>query len=230
MNAADLMTRNVATIAPTATVQEAARLMLERHVSALPVVDQQGALVGMISEGDLLRRVETGTDRKPSWWLDIFASGEQRAEGYLKTHGTRVGDVMSRSLYTVEPSTPLAAVADLLERRRIKRVPVVEADRIVGIVSRADLLRAIALARPAVAPMERSDQELREAVTEAIQDAGLSTAMVNVMVSEKVVHLWGVVRTEAEHSALRVAAESVPGALALEDHVNVAPRLVYSAE
>ena len=125
MQAKDVMTPNVVTVTPDASVKDIAELLLERQISALPVVDAEQKIVGIVSEGDLLRRPETGTERRRSWWLSLFSSSEERAADYVKGHGRRAEEVMTRNVVTVEEDTPLNKIAELLERRRIKRVPVV---------------------------------------------------------------------------------------------------------
>lgn len=142
MQAQDVMTTWVATIGTDANVREAARLMIERQVSALPVVDRKDRVVGIVSEGDLVRRKELGTETAGSWWLLALMQGAAR--DYLKTHATAVRDVMTRPVVSVRPSTSLRQVARLLVKNRIKRVPVLAAGRLVGIVSRADLVRQLA--------------------------------------------------------------------------------------
>lgn len=142
MQAQDVMTTKVATIGAGATVREAAKLMLERGVSALPVLDEKERVVGIVSEGDLVRRQELGTETTGSWWL--LALTEGAARDYRKTHATAVRDVMTRPVIGVRPTASLKQIAKLMEERRIKRVPVLDSGRLVGIVSRADLVRQLA--------------------------------------------------------------------------------------
>jgi CBS domain-containing protein len=142
MQAQDVMTTKVATIGAGASVREAARLMHERNVSALPVVNEKGRVVGIVSEGDLVRRRELSTETEGSWWLLALTQGSAR--DYLKTHGTTVRDVMTRPVIGVRPSASLKQIARLLARHGIKRVPVLDAGRLIGIVSRADLVRQLA--------------------------------------------------------------------------------------
>jgi CBS domain-containing protein len=142
MNAQDVMTTWVATIGENATVREAAKLMAERKVSALPVLDAEDRIIGIVSEGDLVRRAELGTETAGSWWLVALA--KDAAADYRKTHGRTMHDVMTHPVVSVRPTTPLREVAELMEKHRIKRVPVLDAGRLVGIVSRADLVRSLA--------------------------------------------------------------------------------------
>lgn len=229
MQAQDVMTTMVATIAPEATVQQAARLMLDRRVSALPAVDGKGRVIGMVSEGDLVRRTELGTDAPRSWWL--WALAEESARDYVKTHGGSVADVMTSPPVTVRRTTSLQEIARLLEKHRIKRVPVLDAGRLVGIVSRADLVRRLAAApaRPAAPARTARDRALRREVLKEMQRAGLDLLYVNVTVEHTIVHLWGGVRSHSEQKALRVAAKGVDGVRKVEDHTSVIPLRVAAA-
>ncbi len=222
MNASDVMTVRVVTIEPDATVQAAAKLMIERGVSALPVVDKSGRLVGIISEGDLIRRAETGTERKSSWWLTFVSGTEQLAYDFVKAHGTKVSDVMSKEVVVAKPDTPLRDIARLLEDNRIKRVPVVEGDLVVGIVSRANLLQALASAKPRAAETKPSDSELRDTITERLTAQPWShPALVNPIVTDGMVELWGMVLTPSERDAVRVLVEETPGVRGVNDHLAV---------
>ena len=222
MNASDVMTVRVVTIEPDATVQAAARLMLERGVSALPVVDKRGALVGIISEGDLVRRAETGTERKSSWWLTFISGADQLAYDFVKAHGTKVSDVMSKDVVVAKPDTPLREVARLLEDNRIKRVPVVEGDLIVGVVSRANLLQALASAKPHAVAAPPSDAELRDTITDRLAAQAWShPSLINPIVTDGVVEFWGMVLSPTERNAVRVLVEETPGVRGVNDHLAV---------
>src|SRR5574338_371038 len=143
MQAKDVMTTRLATVAPDATVREIANLLLERRISAVPVVDSDGRLKGIVSEGDLIRRPELGTLRHRSWWLSLLSNAEEDAISYVKTHGGHARDVMTPEVITVDETAPLEQIADTLEKHGIKRVPVLGKGKLVGIVSRADLLRGL---------------------------------------------------------------------------------------
>ena len=222
MNASDVMTVRVVTIEPDATVQTAAKLMLDRGVSALPVVDKSGRLVGIISEGDLLRRAETGTERKPSWWLTFISGADQLAYDFVKSHGTKVSDVMSKEVVVAKPDTPLRDVARLLEDNRIKRVPVIEGDLVIGVVSRANLLQALASAKPRDGSTRPSDSELRDIITDRLSAQSWShPALVNPIVTDGVVDLWGMVLSPTERNAVRVLVEETPGVRGVNDHLAV---------
>ena len=230
MQARDVMTTWAATIDPDATIQNAAKLMFRRGISALPVVDSEGGVIGIISEGDLVRRVELGTERARSWWLQLLAfPSENSADDYVKTHSAHVRDVMTSPVISVTEATPLEKVALQLEKHRIKRVPVIRAGKLVGIVSRADLVRQIAIAPPAMGPASITDRSLRKGMLKAVGESGLDSIYLNVSASGGVLHLWGGVKSGAEKQALRVAAESVPGARRIEDHtVVIPPRMLGS--
>lgn len=222
MQVKDVMTTDVVTVSPETDVREIARTMVERRISAMPVVDAGGALVGIVSEGDLMRRAESGTERTRSWWLRLFGDEKQEAQDYVKAHGRHARDVMTADVATVAEDTPIAEVAGILEREHIKRVPVLRDGKVVGIVSRANLLHGLATYVSTAAPPE-SDRALRQAVLDAIAGTGTDHHTVNVIVRDGVVQLWGTVWSEDERKAIAVAAESVPGAKSIDNHVAVLP-------
>ena len=192
MRAADVMTNEVITVGEDASVQEAAKLLAEHGISAVPVVDRDKRVVGMVSEGDLLHRAETGTERRRAWWLEMVASTNQLAGEYVKSHSGSVKDVMKCDVISVTEETTVADIAILLETNRIKRVPVLRDDRLVGIVSRANLVRALAMSineRPSGAEADdRAIQHRLLAELKAQKWAEVSPA--NIMVKDGVVHLW----------------------------------------
>jgi CBS domain-containing protein len=225
MFARELMTRDVITVRPDTSIRDMAQILLSHRISAAPVTDAKGRLLGIVSEGDLLRRAETGTERRHSWWLDLLASPEERAREYIKSHAAHVRDVMTKKVVTVTEETPVSEIATLLEEKRIKRVPVVRDGRVVGIVSRADLLRGIATAK--IDQTAPGDKAIRAAIVKRLrEEAGVRDWLMNVTVSEGIVHMWGGVRSEAERRAARVAAETVSGVRAVEDHLTVVPEYV----
>lgn len=226
MQAQDVMSTQVTTIEAGASVREAAKRMLRRRVSALPVVDEAGRIIGIVSEGDLVRRAELGTEAARSWWLRMFA--EDAASDYVKTHGASVDEVMTRRVVSVRRTTPLQEIARLMEKHRVKRLPVLEAGKPVGIVSRADLVRRIAVAPAKAAPRAKSDRALRKAVLEEIKRAGVDATYANVTVEGGAVYLWGGLRSEAEQKALRTAAKAAAGRRKVEDHTTVLPPLVVA--
>jgi len=220
MQARDVMTTQVVTVSPDASVREVARILLINRISAVPVVDKQGCILGMLSEGDLMRRVEAGTDGSGSWWLSLLAGAEYRAEAFVKSHGLHAKDVMTREVVSVSEGVSLAEVATLLERHRIKRVPVILDGKLVGIVSRANLLHGLVAQRADVAPSP-SDDEIRTAIMDAQIKIGIPRPFLNIVVSDGVVHLWGATESEAERKAVRVAAETTPGVKRIEDNLFV---------
>lgn len=230
MRARDIMTTELVTVAPSTSVSALAQLLVERKISAVPVIEH-GKLVGLVSEGDLLHREETGTESRPSWWKELFRSTEDRATAYVKAHGKRAGDVMTTKLTTVGPDAELAELADLMQRHRVKRLPVVEDGALLGIVARADLLRVLVQAADATAePVALSDQQLAQAVLDEIQKAGLATTTtLNVIATDGTVGLWGFVASETERHAVEVAAQSIKGAKAVDNHLAVRPPYLTGA-
>jgi CBS domain-containing protein len=221
MNAADIMTRNIIlSVGPETPVVEAIALMLDNHVSGLPVIDEAGQLVGILTEGDLLRRRETGTERHRPRWLEILMGPGRLASEYVRTHGRKVEEIMTRELVSVDPETPLDEVVELMERHHIKRVPVLEGEKLVGIVSRADFLRALARGLEDRSDVPADDEEIRARIlAELAKVSWVPRDGVGITVENGVVDLNGVILDEKEREALRVAAENVPGVRAVEDHL-----------
>ncbi len=221
MKAKDIMTFPVITVGPDTPVHEVAALLFKRRISGVPVL-QDGRLVGLVSEADLLRRHEIGTGgvaQPHSWWLRLFSSDRTPAE-YIKSHASRVRDVMAHEVISVAPDTPVAEIATLLEARGIKRVPVLDGGQLVGIVSRGNLVQALATTK-------RSASEVTPPADEAIRGRLLAElerqpwwgrVSSSVIVTEGVVHYWGTVGSDDERNAARVAAENMPGVRGVEDH------------
>ena len=223
MRASDVMVRAVVTVSPDTTVEALARLMINLRISGVPVLDNDGRLVGIVSEGDLLRRVEIETERHRPRWSEQFSSNSQRATEYIKSHARRVRDIMTREVFTVEAAATLGEIADLLEARKIKRVPVVHDGKVVGIVSRADLLKVLASGGIGT-PDEEADRTIRLQLLAELRDQNWTdTTEDRVVVAKGIVHLWGLVRSEEERRALRIAAENTPGVRGIEDHTELAP-------
>lgn len=219
MQTSEVMTRAVVTVAPNATIQDAIRLMLGQRISGLPVLDNAGTLVGILTEGDLLHRVETGTAWKHPGWLAFLRGPARAADEFVRSHGRYVEEVMTRDVVTVDEDTPLDQVVELMDKRHVKRLPVMKDGRMVGVVSRADLLRALA-AKLADAPLASpGDAALKAAVEEALRQHTWSGGQVTVVVSDAVVFLEGVLYSEEERTALRVAAETVPGVKEVRDNL-----------
>jgi CBS domain-containing protein len=223
MLARDVMTKNVVTVRPETPVKEIAGTLLDRRISAVPVVDGKGVIVGIVSEGDLMRRPESGGEGHRSWWLAFFSLPEDDARRFVKAHGRFASDVMTRKVVTVAENEPLEEVASVLERARIKRVPVVQDGKLVGIISRADLLRGIASAKIAKTPSV-GDRTLQQAVEAALRKhPGYGMEFVTVTVQDGVAHLWGGVEQQAEKDAARVATENVPGVREVKDMISIFP-------
>jgi CBS-domain-containing membrane protein len=202
-------------------VTDVAKLFLERRISAVPVVDDQNKLVGIVSEGDLVHRAEIGTERRRSWWLLLIAQDQALAADYIKTHATRVGDVMTRNVITAAPDTSLHEIAMLMEKNAIKRVPIVREGEIVGIVSRANLVQAVASAGTKL-EIPLSDATIRDKLMAKLKTQSWAhSGLLNATVNDGVVDLWGFSGSETERRAVRVAAETTPGVRAVNDHMIV---------
>lgn len=220
MNAQDVMVSPVVTVREDATVQEVARLLIDRRISAVPVVDAAGKLAGIVTESDLMRRAEIGTERQYSWWLSLLADARTQARDYVTSHATRVKDVMTGNVKTVAPDTPLHQVAELLEKNQVKRLPVVsKKGELVGMVSRANIVQAVASARPRL-EISLPDATIRNRLLDELKKQPWTQAYkLNITVTGGVVELWGTVETEQERQAIMVAAESMPGVNAVKDHL-----------
>jgi CBS domain-containing protein len=220
MKAADVMTRDVVSIGPEASILEAVRLMLQHRISGLPVVDAAGDLEGIVTEGDFLRRAETGTQRKRSRLVEFLLGPGRLATEYVHTSGRRVGEVMTPEVQTVSEDAPLEDVVHLMERHRVKRVPVVRDGKVVGIVTRANLMRALvgfALAADQVTP---GDAAIRERLlAELKKQSWAPVGLIDVVVKDGVVKLSGALTDERERQAIRIAAENIAGVKKVEDRL-----------
>lgn len=221
MQAKDVMTPNVITVTPDTEIANIAKLLLEHHISAVPVVDPNNQILGIISEGDLFHRPELGVKpRRHSWWLSLVAGDEEFSAEYVKTHGSHAAEVMTSPVVTVSEDTSIDEIVHLLEERRIKRVPVVRDGRLVGMVSRGDLLQGLVVHRgkPEASP-SLDDRAIREKLLKTLREEGVPDNYVNIIVTNGVVHLWGLVKSDKERQALHVAAENTPGVRTIEDHL-----------
>ena len=228
MRAMDVMTSEVITVEPTTSVQAVAVLLSERGISGAPVVDANRRVVGIVSEGDLLHRAETGTERRTRaspTALVRWVAGQELARDYVKSHGRTVNDVMTREVITVSDTTDLADVAMLLETKRIKRVPVIRDGQLVGLISRANLVRALAATKSAPEAEAEDDRSIRaKLMTELNGREWVHAWPEDIIVKNQVVHLWiSDDRSAEERRALRVAAENTPGVRGVEEHVVPAP-------
>ena len=226
MKAADVMITNVIAVGPDACVQDVARILLDSRISAVPVIASDGKLLGIVSEGDLMRRAEAGTGRRRPWWLAILTGREVLANEYIREHSRRVTDVMTRNVVTATADTPLSTIANLLEKNAIKRVPIVEEGKVIGIVSRANLLQALASpgTRAKSAATGADDSKIRETVLSQLKaEPWTRPSLINVIVQDGAVELWGIVDSASEKKAVRVAAEVTPGVRAVNDNLIIRP-------
>jgi CBS domain-containing protein len=221
MKAKDIMTTAVMTVTPDSTVAHAIRLMLQKKISGLPVVDAAGRVVGMVTEGDLLRRAETGTERRRPRWLEFLLGPGRLAEEYTHTHGRKVEEVMTASPLTAGEESSLEEIVHLMEKRQIKRVPIVRGgEQLVGIVSRANLLHALASLSREVKTASQDDGSIREQLLKGLEKQPWApVGALDIMVRDGVVDLWGAITDERERQALIVAAENVPGVKVVKDHL-----------
>ena len=219
MQARDIMTTNVVTVGTEVPILAVARVLAEHRISGVPVVDMKNKVVGMLTEGDLLRRSELGTERDRSLWLELFVSDKQYATEYAQTHGATADAVMTRHVIHVTPNTPIASIVNLFERHRIKRVPVIEDGTLVGIVSRSNLIQVLAGMADQVALPTADDRRIRDQVLAELRrlPRPLEPAT-SVVVLGGIVHLWGLASTPADQIALRTAAEATPGVRGVKDH------------
>jgi CBS domain-containing protein len=217
MEARQVMTSPILTISPGATMRQAIEMMLEKRVSGLPVVNEIGQLVGMISEGDLLHRSELGTEKQHSKWLDFLLGPGRSASDYVHSHSRRVADVMTTDVVTVRETTLLEDVVRLMEKRRIKRVPVVRDGGVSGIVTRSDLLRAL-IKTSAAQVAAKSDEDIKQKIYDTIEQEGWApAASIHVKVADGHVTLSGTIFDERERDAIRVCAENQPGVSGVTD-------------
>jgi len=222
MKTGEVMTKRIVSVEPNASVLQAVRLMLQNRVSGLPVLSDSGALVGILTEGDLLRRTETGTEKQRPRWLEFLLGPGHLAEEYVRTHARKVEEIMTPEPFTVTEETPLDEVIRMMEKHQIKRVPVMRGKQLVGIVSRADLLRAMASMALSVSPGDtaETDKAIRERLlTELEHQKWAPIGAISVTVKDGVVELWGTITDERERSALVVAAENVPGVKKVQDNL-----------
>ncbi|UGX98079.1 CBS domain-containing protein [Bradyrhizobium barranii subsp. barranii] len=228
MQARDVMVSPVITVDANATVREVAQLLLARRISAVPVVDADNKILGIVTEGDLIHRAEAGTERPYSWWLRLLTGDAQLATDYVKSHAVKVNDIMTRDVVTAAPDTPLHDIATLLEENQIKRVPIVnQQGQLVGLVSRANLLQAIASARPTL-EISLPDSTIRRKLLDELKTQPWAhTFNLNVTVQSGIVDLWGFAPSAAERVAIRVAAEAIPGVVTVNDHLLEPPAFVY---
>ena len=219
MRAHQIMTRPVFTILPNATILEAANLMLKRHISGLPVVDATGKLVGIVSEGDFIRRSEIGTQRRRSRFLRMILGPGQAATDFVHEHGCKISEIMTHDTVTITEDTPIETIVTLMEKNKLKRLPVMKEGRVVGIVSRANLLQAVASLTRKVPDPTADDDHIRNRVIDTLSKQEWCPFDLSVVVRDGIVHLSGVITEERARQAAIVAAENITGVKKVHDHL-----------
>ena len=212
MKAADVMAIKVITVRPDTPVATIAEVLLANRISAVPVVNDKDVLVGIVSEGDLIHRVEAGTERHRSWWLELLTGKEILAHEFVMSYGRKAADVMTHPVISVQPDTPLSDITALLEKHRIKRVPVASNGKVVGIVSRANLIQALVKLNRANTEASVDDLTLHSDILKQLRSKPwVDPSKISILVNNGSVELWGIVDSETEKNAIRVAVEVTPG-------------------
>ena len=219
MRAHQIMAKPVISVNPETTILEAANIMLQRHISGLPVITKAGKLVGIVSESDFIRRSEIGTQRKRSPWLRFILGSGREADEFVHENGRKVSEVMTERPITVDEQTPLEEIVRLMEKNGIQRLPVVEADKVVGIVSRTSLLQAVASLSREIPDPTADDDHIRDRIIATIDKADWRPVGLNVVVHDGIVHLSGVITEERSRKAAIVAAENTSGVKQVHDHL-----------
>jgi CBS domain-containing protein len=220
MRAIDVMVRDVITVHPDTEIAEAIKLLSKHDVSALPVVDDDAHLLGIISEADLIHRIEIGTEKLRPWWLEAVTGASALAEDFAKSHGKKVGEMMTTEVASATEDTPLSEIAALFERKRIKRIPITRNGKLVGVVSQSNLIQALASLIDRGEETGRGDLEIRrELLARLEQQSWTDFGSRNVTVSGGAVHLWGLISSEPERNALIALAEGVPGVVRVSDEM-----------
>jgi len=226
LTVADVMTRDVISVSTATPVSEIAGALACRRISAVPVVGADGSLIGIVSEGDLIRRAEIGTQRRRSWWRRLIADIEAEATEYVRTHGRKARHVMTRQVVTATEDMTLAEAADTMDTQRLKRLPVVRGSRLVGIVSRSDLVKVVARHRAPVSADPPTDDVILRHLTTRVKALTPSLRLINVSVHRGRADITGVVDTAAEREAILVAAENTPGIHSIQDRMILRPRSI----
>lgn len=231
MNAKDIMSTRVVTADEETPIETIAEFLIKFHISAVPVIDDANRVIGMVSEGDLMRRSEIGTEkRQHSWWLDLLVERPDLAREFVKSHGTRAGDVMTRKIITVDEDTPIEEIAEILEKNQIKRVPVLRDGRLVGLVSRGNIIQQLACGRKIKIAVSKDDAVVRTEIEKLLAaQPWASSQTTAVTVTDGAVELWGFIGSTAERDASRVALESISGIKSVEDHRSIKTGMQISA-
>ncbi len=217
MRAHQIMTSQVITVGTDASIVDAVNTMLRYHISGLPVVDAAGRLVGIISEGDFIRRAEIGTERQRGRWLQHLVGASRTAADFVHAHGRKVGDIMTPDPLTITEDASLAEIAKIMESHNVKRLPVTRGDRLVGIVTRSDFLPTIASLAGNFPPSFVEDDRIRSEIIAEIGQAAWRPCKLKVSVSNGVVKLSGIVKDDNARRAAIIAAENVPGVRDVQD-------------
>jgi CBS domain-containing protein len=222
MQAQDIMTRDVTTVSPDTSVRDIAALMVEKHISGVPVRTDDGKIIGMVSQSDLLHRAEIGTERKHKWWFRTLADSNALAQEFAKAHGRKAHDIMSRYVVSVRDDAELRDVADILDSHGIKRVPVMQEGRLVGIITRGDLVRALSQVQISKAAKKIDNAALHKALHDRIRaQSWINDSYINLTVNDGVVELWGFVVTIDQHRALLALVEETEGVSRVEDKLSL---------
>jgi CBS domain-containing protein len=226
MKAYEAMTGNVISVGANTPVREIAALLVQHRISAVPVVSAEGRVIGIVSQTDLGHRSETDTEKRRKWWLEMFADSNAKARDYIKTHGSVANDIMTRFVVSVPKDAQLSEVAEILDTHRIRQVPVMEHGKLVGMISRADLVRKLAEATITPSPTKPENGVLQKAIWQRIKAEGwVHSALVTIAVKDGVVELWGAVSSDEQRRALRLLVEGVSGVQRVEDHVGLLPKV-----
>ena len=219
MRAHQIMTRQVITVTPETTIPEAANTMLQRHISGLPVVDAAGKLVGIVSEGDFIRRSEIGTQRQRGRFMKFILGAGKEATDFVHEHGRKIAEIMTPEPIAISEETDLEKIVELMEKNDVKRLPVVREGKLVGIVSRANLLQAVASLAHEIPDPTADDDHIRNRIINALEKNSWCPMGLNVVVRDGIVHLSGVITEESSRQAAIVAAENVTGVTKVHDHL-----------
>jgi len=227
MKAHEAMTREVITVGPSTAVREIAALLVRHRISAVPVVFDDGRVIGIVSQTDLGHRSETGTEKRRKWWLELFADANSKARDFIKSHGIVAQDVMTRFVVSVSKDADLSEVAEILDTHRIRQVPVMQDGKLVGTISRADLVRKLAEVKISAPATRPENGALQKAIWERMEaQRWLDAALVNISVKDGAVELWGAVASDEQRRALRILVQGVSGVQRVEDNVGLLPKVL----